>query len=114
MDRLLSSTSARASPALAWVSPLGVGSIFGNFLSGALRNRRLPTASSPAPSSARRSQKVSASSVSSSLSFCSSPNLKTVIGRSGRAALRLDKGDGGSTAVIHCFWHIVTMCRLRD
>ena len=38
------------------LAAMGVGNIFGNFLSGALRNRRLPTASSPAPSSARRSQ----------------------------------------------------------
>ncbi len=51
---------------------IGVGNIFGNFLSGALRNPLPLTASSPAPSSAPRSRKVSASSRWSSRSFCSS------------------------------------------
>ena len=49
---------------------IGVGLIFGNFLSGALRNPRHPTHSSDAPSSARRLRKASASSPSSSRFFC--------------------------------------------
>lgn len=56
------------------LAAIGVGNIFGNFLSGACAIRRRLTASSVVPSSARRWPKVSASSRSSWRSSCSSPD----------------------------------------